>query len=353
MKTLGVSLWGGQVRGHGQNHATLVRTTNVVDLRPADRADRARASFRDLYLRAYPKFAGACRDIDEPGLAIIAIDEITGRASGIARLYARVDRHVAAIIGRHDACDLYLSGSASLALRHLAIVLDPVKSYQRGQSDVRFRVFDLRTSNGMVDEEGRPLRGLRSDGPAMLRCGGYAIMALPIGDPSDWPASASDAWDITPERIYFDEMDGSIPPANGSLPGMPFRPTGNSSIIMRTHGPRDTGMKLVREGDVAGTIEIKTPHNGGVITVGESALRDGVLLGRYARCDGAGLADDPSLSRVHAMIINIDDRLLAIDTASFNGTRIHGEDKQRVIPLDAGSDLRLGSHTQVRWRWLA
>src|SRR5215475_11200898 len=86
MKTIGVSLWGGQVRGHGQNHATLVRSAQVVDL---PRTDRVRSTIRELYLRAYPKFSAACRDIDEPGVAIVAIDEVSGRASGIARLYAR------------------------------------------------------------------------------------------------------------------------------------------------------------------------------------------------------------------------------------------------------------------------
>jgi hypothetical protein len=36
---------------------------------------------------------------------------------------------IAAIVGRHDQCDLYLERHASLALRHLAIVLDPVRTF--------------------------------------------------------------------------------------------------------------------------------------------------------------------------------------------------------------------------------
>ena len=46
------------------------------------------------------------------------------------------------------------------------------------------------------------------------------------------------------------------------------------------------------------------------------AIRDGILLGRYARCDGAGLLDDPSMSRVHALLLCIDDTVLVVDTAS-------------------------------------
>jgi hypothetical protein len=150
--------------------------------------------------------------------------------------------------------------------------------------------------------------------------------------------------------VYFDELEQC---PGGSLPGVRMPRGGlHQSVIMRTHGPRDTAMAL-NQGDIAGTIEIIGPQIRGTISVGESALRDGVLLGRYARCDGAGLADDPSLSRVHALIINVDDRLLAIDTASFNGTRVVDQDRARVIHLDVATDLRLGSNTRVRWRWLA
>jgi hypothetical protein len=343
MKTIGVSLWGGQVRGAGPNHPTIVRPST----RPQPTVS---ASARQLFINAYPRFGPVCRTAEEPGIAIIAIDELTGRPAGIVRLCARVDRHVAAIVGRHDACDLYLSTSPRLALRHLAIILDPVQSWSRASTQVKYRVLDLRTTDGMLDEDGRQLRGLRAEGPAILRCGGFSVFVLPLGDPSDWPANPTDAWAMIPERVYFDELDHC---AGGSLPGMTMpRMDGHQSVIMRTHGPRDTGMRLVSAGDIAGTIDMVTPHHHGTITVGETALRDGVLLGRYARCDGAALADDPSLSRVHALFMQIDDRLLAIDTASFNGTRIGDEQRARVIVVEGGVELRLGSHTRVRWTWI-
>src|SRR5512147_2241497 len=105
MKTIGVSLWDGQER-NGGNHRTVMRP-----------AVRPRAGLRELFTEAYPKFAAACRAIDEPGLAIVAIDELSGRAAGLVKLLARVQRPVAAIVGRHDHCDLYLTGSDRLALR--------------------------------------------------------------------------------------------------------------------------------------------------------------------------------------------------------------------------------------------
>lgn len=337
---MGIDLWGDQARGNGPNRMTVMGTAPRI----------AQKTLRDLFVGAYARFASVCRQVDEPGLALVAVDDTTGRAVGCVRLRARFERYVAAIVGRHDECDLFLSANADLALRHLAIVLDPVQSWRRNSSSVRYRVLDLRTSIGFTDEDGRTLRGLRADGPAMLRCAGHAVFILPLGDPSDWPESASDAWAMLPERIYFDELERS--PA-GSLPRM-LAPGPHRSLLMRTAGPRDTGMRLIeRGGDIAGTLELIGPHHRGIISVGHDTLRDGLLLGRYARCDGAALLDDPALSRVHALLLQVDDALLAIDTASRNGTSAFGQSRSRLIALDGDAELGLGKTTRARWQWTA
>src|SRR5262245_30017676 len=161
---------------------------------------------RELFLASYPKLAALCREVDEPGLALLAVDEFAGVPAGVVRLRARFGRHVASIVGRHDQCDLYLDRHASLALRHLATVLHPVQRRRRNSPKVRYRVLDLRTERGFRDEEDKRMRGLRAEGPAFIRCSGHALFILPLGDPSDWPESATDAWAMMPERVYFDEM---------------------------------------------------------------------------------------------------------------------------------------------------
>ena len=346
MKTIGVSLWDGQERGGG-NHRTVMRP-----------AVRPRAGLRELFLEAYPKFAPACRAVDEPGIAIVAVDESSGRAAGLVKLLARVQRPTAAIVGRHDRCDLFLAGSDRLALRQLAIVLAPVESWARGASSVKYRVLDLKTQDGMIDEEGRVLRGLRAEGPTILRCGGYAIYILSLGDPTDWPAEGADAWQMLPERVYFDELERS---PDGSMPRMrqlpkhriPMRDFDtHHSVVMRTVGPRDTASRLASGGDDAGTLEIIGPHRRTELAVGHDALHDGLLLGRYHRCDAVD-PDDASLSRVHALLLHDHDRLLMIDTASFNGTRISGEENARVIAIDRDLEVVLGRKTRARWRWIA
>jgi hypothetical protein len=270
---------------------------------------------------------------------------------------ARVERHVAAIVGRHDRSDLFLNANEGLALRHLAVILDPVTSWKRGDSCVRYRVLDLRTNNGFTDEQDRTLRGLRCEGPALLRCGGHALFALPLGDPTDWPAKPEDAWDCLPERVYFDEL---ARPPDGSFTHMPrIVKAHRRSMLVRTVGPHDTsrsfatGQRLVSNGVAAGTLEMTGPHNGGEIEIGHDELRDGVLLGRYDRCASAPLADDQSMSRVHALMIQIEDRLLMVDTASINGTRLIGEHRSRVIELRDDTELQLGKATRVRWKYVS
>jgi len=319
---------------------------------------KPRQSYRDLFVGAYGSFAAQCREVSEPGIAIVAVDRSTGRPMGVVRLLARVQRHVAAIVGRHDQCDLYLTGHDRLALRHLVVIVDPVSDWRMGAT-VRYRVLDLRTTDGFADETDRPLRGLQCEGPAILGCGGFALFVLPLGDPSDFPTEAKDAWSFLPERIYFDELQRS--PA-GSLPKMPKMPKepdplretlSQRSMIIRTHGPRDTAVSLVASGDIAGMLELIGPRNRGTIRIGADELRDGVLIGRYARCNNAQLADDPSLSRVHALIIQIDDAVLAIDTASLNGTRESGHTATRLIQIHGDRELVLGTATRARWHWMS
>jgi len=350
VKTLGISLWDGQIR-QGGNAQTVMHRARVS----------GRRSVREQFSEDYVRIAAACREVDEPGVAIVAVDERSGRAAGIVKLHARVGRSVAAIVGRHDRCDLYLRGNDGLALRQFVVVLAPVESWAPGASKVSYRVIDLRTTDGMMDEDGRQLRGIRAEGPSILRCAGYTFFMLTLGDPTDWPADASDAWAMLPERVYFDELESC---AAGSLPKLRLpRRDIRQSYVFRTHGPHDTAVSQVvgigggtvqvgEGGDLAGRLELAGPTRGITMNVTHDVLRDGLLLGRYGRCDVSEVIDDPSLSRVHALLIHERDRLLVIDTASYNGTRLVGDHRARILELDRDLELQLGKQTRLRWRWL-
>jgi hypothetical protein len=156
---------------------------------------------------------------------------------------------------------------------------------------------------------------------------------------------------MLPERVYFDELD-AVPDASIRITPMT---TTQRSLIISTPGPRDSSDSLVISGqrDHAGTLELIGRHTHGRLSLGHDALRDGVLIGRYARCDGAGLLDDQSLSRVHMLLLHVDDALIAIDTASRNGSHLPDQDKARVITIAGDTELILGTKTLARWRWAA
>ena len=161
--------------------------------------------FETLFAAQYRAIRSFCRACREPGVAVIAVHAGTGRLAGRLWLAARVGRPAIAIIGRHSAADLLLEDHASLSLRHLALVLSPLRSWDA--HDVRFHVLDLRTAAAFQDERGRTLEAVRVEGPALLSCGRHALYFLQTGDATDFPRSAADAWAMLPERIYIDERD--------------------------------------------------------------------------------------------------------------------------------------------------
>lgn len=331
---------------HAPDDRRNMRTVFVADPRPPPPLDAAA-----LFVATYATFAAVCRDIAEPGVAIIAIDERGRRVAGLTMLHASGGRHAAAIVGRHDACDLVLTASDELPLRQLAVILDPVTTGTAGRADLQYRILDLRTERGFLDERGRVLRGLRGDGPAVLRCAGHVLYVLPLGDPGDWPESGADAWARQPERVYFDEL---VHPARGSSTLVPNFRAGSvrRTQITSIRGPHESSRILVVDDDLAGTLEIIGPDRSTVIRVGQTALRDGVLVGRYPRCDSASVVDD-KVSRVHALLIQLGDELLVIDTASTNGTRCGDGGPARLHRLDGASELTFGEGTRGCWRWVS
>jgi hypothetical protein len=111
-----------------------------------------------------------------------------------------------------------------------------------------------------------------------------------------------------------------------------------------------------------GTIEIASPLGHDMVALGPSAARDGVLLGRYERCDSHGLSAlcDGRVSRVHCLLVVVDGSLYAVDVASQNGlfarvSCVPGfpplEHRIRSLALRSGSELSLGPSLNVlRWR---
>jgi hypothetical protein len=87
------------------------------------------------------------------------------------------------------------------------------------------------------------------------------------------------------------------------------------------------------------------------LRLGETAMHQGVLLGRYDRCDSGVTAflSSERLSRVHLLMVEMAGGFYAIDTASKNGVW-HGRRSVAVVRLEPGVVLMLADQARVEWR---
>ena len=87
--------------------------------------------FRGLFLEHYSTIRRRCLRFDRPGVAAFAFDATTGVLAASIAVAAKVGMANSAIIGRHSLADLYLADDAALSLRHLVLVMDPLRSANR------------------------------------------------------------------------------------------------------------------------------------------------------------------------------------------------------------------------------
>lgn len=302
--------------------------------------------FRELFLAHYAAMRGTGARCEMPGVVVGAVALATGKLAGTLVLRARVAELQSAIVGRHEQAGLYLDDDPALALRHLAVLLDPVRS---SFQDLRLRILDLRTDAHFYSEGGHELESLDAAGAVFLRCAGFALLILPTGDPTDWPEDAEDAWACLPERICLDERRCPAPARAAKPQG-----GGRTTFIRFLPGPGEVSEAPRLEGPAIGRLVVDVEGRRVAIAVDEPRLKRGIILGRYPRCESAAplFSDDSGVSRVHLLVTLAGGRVWAIDTGSTHGTFARsGQRREREVRLDdAGTVLTLaGNRISVRW----
>jgi hypothetical protein len=354
MRTRVIELADGQDRAGAGN----LRTMAMVG--PRARGDKPRPlpliamCWRDVHATL-----AAARDV---GVAVVAIDTQRDRVAGSMWIAAKPGAINVGLVGRHGQCDLFLDGDAALSLRHLVVIVEPATDWGGpGGADVRYRLVDLRTGTGFIDEAGRMLEAATALGPAFVMVGRYLLLCFPTGG-DEWPRELESALALLPERIYVDERDaepdrwqrqrrGFAEGTNVEDTSVKPAPVG-ASVITAVRGPARARIAAVDGGEARiGQFELSSRLGRDVIDVGAEALRRGLLLGRYSRCDTAGarsLALE-RISRVHVLVIEIAGRVWMIDAASTNGIAVGGK-SVRVHAIGDGEQLDLGGAGAVRWR---
>lgn len=321
-------------RQRAQNSGTRIFVPDLSCLEPF-----APPSFESAFRQHYPALLQARRALGLPGVVIAATRGPVDPQ--ILCLAAKEGTSNSAIVGRHSRCDLYLDGDPGLSLRHLAVLVNAVSG-----DGPRLRVLDLHTPRGFVDENGRKLSALRSDGPLFLRLASYLLMVLPAVE--EWPDDAGQAWDSLPPRCYGDAREHESPAASCE------RERGSEathSEVVALDGPLELDELRAPPGSRLGTLVLTSEHGREDIAVGTSEASRGILLGRYRRCASPQLIAlaNRRLSRVHLLIVDTGFGLFAVDTASTNPTRC-GSTRIRSTPLEAGTRLTLPGDVELEWQ---
>lgn len=372
-----VELRRGVERGEADNRRTGVMVADSLPTLP----------FARLFLVAWEELRRLLCSFTMPGVVVVAVDAVQRRVAGSLCLAAKIDHANAAIVGRHGHCDLYLEGDPALSLRHMAIVVAPLRAGETSPQ-VSFRVVDLRTRSAFSDEHGRRLESVTAEGPTFLAAGSHALFVVVSGEDPVWPESAAEAWKCIPERVYLDERDAepdrwrrrrklAVPahveePTDGgpafaegtgvvdvAEPGVapaaePAGDPGRITLVRTQPGPARARVSLLGDDDrEIGAMTLAAKGGAQRIAVGERAAEAGILLGRYERCDthGASVVSHHGISRVHLLVLAVGDALYAIDTGSTNGTYRDGSDAEvRITRLDDATELVLGEDlARVRW----
>ncbi len=292
------------------------------------------------FVTSYPAIRKEIAGVTERCLAVFAVDE--HGVCGHARLVPHADGVQTAILGRHTSTDLLLGADDRISLRHLALVIPP----SGGAEPLRYRLLDLRTGRGMRDEQGRRVDHVAAEGPLLVTVAHHVLICLPLPGPSTWPTDPLEAWRALPPRAY-------VEPAGAGRPSPPEVAPGATAVQVlagaRFAGPSTSGDEQV------GALHLRSALGQARLVVSARALRSGVLIGRYDRCDNAAqpvLADE-RISRVHVLLLQVGEATWAIDTASTNGLW-HARTGLRQRALAHGDELELGSRLAwLRWEAMA
>jgi hypothetical protein len=301
---------------------------------------------RKLFIDRYRAIKKALERHRKLGVLIMAFDE-RKEPIGEAWLAASLDRSRAAIVGRHSMCGIAVpQDQTSVSLRHLAILVRAIS-----HTDARIRVLDLHTHSGFHDETGRVMQALSCEGSMFLGLGHLKFAVLVTDDSGVVAQHAIEQYACIPERVFLEERAGVAPhPLPRFSPQLVDALPPSATQVRSVLGPLAAVGDFVSEGEeTSGELVVRGAGAAVRRAVGESALSRGILVGRYARCElGARTEGVSRLSRVHLLVIKDGPDVLALDTASSNGTFAEGK-SIRLHRLEDGSVLDLGGELRVEW----
>jgi FHA domain len=274
-----------------------------------------------VFRRHFAALRAAHAAQDQEGVLVAAVDR-SGLFDAHAHLRLPKSGIAHLIIGRHERCDFVLSRDPDVSLRHLL-----VRATRGPGGQLQLRAIDLRSRVGLLSEDGRRCEAIASRGPLFLQVASYVVFLLPTGPAvRPWARDADETW-----RAFSTRSQEILPPPQP---------------LKSRAAP---GADAVRLATI--TLNSSSPQAGDLTSthaVWSDQLERGILVGRDDRCSHGGL-DEGNLSRVHLVLLSVDDEVWAIDTASTNGTRVQDGPQFRQLLLTGETQLVLADALALRW----
>lgn len=310
-----------------------------------------------------------------PGYRVFWMERSEAR-EGLAWRDVVADGLCHVVVGRHPEAHVHLGGAPEVGLRQLLLRAE----VQDGAT--------LLTAHGLGSEaavwlDDRPMRGLTSvrRGPVLGRVASRAFCALPFdGCAATDGGPGSGGWQLeAPPSTHL--RRAMLPPdflaQLEGLPGRPPRaiePTDADALeadLRDDRAPRlRASMRSWMEAEEVGTRQGSTSierleitglaavaevslfgrHGHARVPLSEPHLQGMVLVGRYARCLGAGRpVFSDAVSRIHVGILRTGSALEVLDLASSNGITVAGRKVHRVaVEGRAVIELSEGERIEVR-----
>jgi hypothetical protein len=284
-------------------------------------SDLASEPFAAVFRKHFAALKAAHEAQPHEGVLIAAVD---GNGLFDAHAHLRLPQTGIAhlIVGRHERCDVVLSRDSDTSLRHMLI-----RATRGPSGQIHLRGIDLRSRVGLLSEDGKRCEAIASKGPLFLQIASYVIFLLPTGPGvKPWASDADSTW------RGFAPRDQEILPPPQPLKSRAAPSAGSvrlATITISSSSPQ--------AGDLTST------H-----AVWSDQLERGILVGRDDRCSHGGV-EEGNLSRVHLVLLSVDDEVWAIDTASTNGTRAYNGSPFRQLLLTGETHLVLADALALRW----
>ena len=274
-----------------------------------------------VFRRHFAALRSAHATQEQEGVLVAAVDR-NGLFDAHAHLGLPRSGIAHLVVGRHERCDFVLSRDPDVSLRHLL-----VRATRGPGGHIQLRGIDLRSRVGLLSEDGRRCAAIASRGPLFLQVASYVVFLLPTGPKvRPWTRDADETW-----RGFSPRSQEILPPPQ---PLKSRAAPGADAVRLAT-------ITLTSSSPQAG--DLTSTH-----AVWSDQLERGILVGRDDRCSHGGV-DEGNLSRVHLVLLSVDDEVWAIDTASTNGTRVQDGPQFRQLLLSGDTQLVLADALALRW----